>query len=119
MRFDNVLALAENKGKLQNALANWMLGFDGQEFSTYCVIQCIPWGSELDSVLPWEEVYMEFDNAIGSRGDWTRVGLTFDNEVGKNLRNKFWNEVNDKCSKICGVYADAIARANAVKEVGA
>lgn len=118
MKFENLLAQSDNRVALKNALADWMLGFDGEDFATGAVLQCIPWNDALNVVLPWEEVYGEFDLAIGSRGQWCRREIVINNEDGERLRRKFWLEVESKCSEICEVYRKSIVKANALAERG-
>lgn len=116
MKFDNLLSQSKYRVALKNALADWMLGFDGENFATGAVLQCIPWGKDLNAVLPWDAVDGEFDLAIGSRGEWCRREIVVNNEDGERLRRKFWAEVDSKCADICEVYEKSIGKANALAE---
>lgn len=114
MKFDNLLSQSKYRVALKNALADWMLGFNGENFATRAVLQCIPWGKDLNDALPWDNVDGEFDLAIGSRGEWCQRGIVVNNEDGERLRRKFWAEVDSKCAEICEVYRKSIDKANAI-----
>jgi hypothetical protein len=114
MKFDNLLSQSQYRVALKNALADWMLCFDGNDFATGNVLQCIPWNGDLNAVLPWDDVDYDFDTAIGSRGNWCRREIVVNNEDGENLRRKFWAEVDRKCAAICEVYKKSIDNANAI-----
>lgn len=114
MKFDNLLSQIEYRVALKNAIAEWMLGFDGEGFSTFEVVQCIPWGNDLNAVLPFDKVIYELDLAIGSRGNWRRSEIVGTNEESEDLRHRFWLEVHGKCDAICKVYEKYIDKANAM-----
>lgn len=112
MKFDNLLSQSEYRVALKNALAEWMLGFDDEGFATGKVVQCIPWGNDLNAVLPWDGVNYDFDLAIGSRGEWCRREIVVNNADGEDLRRRFWAEVDGKCAAICEIYSKYIDKAN-------
>lgn len=114
MRFTDELSEPKNRSALKNALADWMLGFDGNDFATGEVLQCIPWGNDLNAVLPWDTVDGEFDLAIGSRGEWCQMRIVVNNADGEHFRRRFWSEVDSKCADICKVYRRSIDKANAI-----
>lgn len=62
----------ENKIKyncVKEALIRWVLGTDGEDGATCSLIDVIPWGKELESVISWNDVCDEIYESFGDRTD--------------------------------------------------
>jgi hypothetical protein len=106
----------ENKIKytcVKEALVRWVLGTDGQDGGTCEVLGTIPWGEEIESVIPWEDVSEEIDECIGSRTDennkWWDAGVILTNKDEFERFDKF---ITEKTNKIMIAYQGIIDKAN-------
>ena len=106
----------ENKMKytcVKEALIRWVLGTDGEDGATCELIDVIPWGKEIDSVLSWDDVCDEINESFGNRTDengknWdVAVILTNTKEL-----SRFNTFITEKTNKVMIVYQGIIERAN-------
>lgn len=80
-------------------------------------IDAIPWSKELESVIPWVEVYGKINNAFGSISDengklWDIVSI-----ISKTTELVRFNEfITKKTNKIMTVYQGIIDKANALSK---
>lgn len=104
-----------NKVYVKEALIRWVLGTDGQDGGTCELIDVIPWGKELESVISWNDVCDEINDSFGNRTD--ENGKLWD--VAKILTNaneleRFMSFIIEKTNKIMTVYQGIIDKANAL-----
>lgn len=101
----------ENKikyNRLKEALIHWVL--EGGR-----VLDAIPWGKEIESVIPWEDVSDRILDSIGSRTDENNKWW----DVAKILTNadeleRFHNFITEKTNKVMTVYQGIIDKANSL-----
>lgn len=100
---------------VKEALIRWVLGTDGQDGKTCKLINVIPWGEEISSVISWNDVCGKIYDSFGSRTDeenneWD-IGaiLTYKNEFERF--NKF---ITEKTNNVVDVYKGIIDKANSL-----
>jgi hypothetical protein len=75
----------------------------------------IPWDEEIESVIPWEDVCDEINEAFGCRTDennkWWDAGVIFTNE---NEFKRFDKFITEKTNKVMIVYQGIIDKANSL-----
>lgn len=106
----------ENKIKysyVKEALVRWVLGIDGQDGSTCDLIDVIPWGKELESVISWNDVCDEIIESFGNRTDekgklWDAVIIL----TNKNEFERFDKFITEKTNNVMNVYQGIIDKAN-------
>lgn len=113
-----------NKETLKNALINWVLGTDGNDGATECVMDEIPWTEDMGYNFWRNEVHDKIDEAIGSRYDngkhWVVAKLlNFTDSYIENTeyRNRFRIFIDKKVENIYNTYQEAIDKLNADKEL--
>jgi hypothetical protein len=106
----------ENKIKyccVKEALIRWVLGTDGQDGATCELIDVIPWGKELESIISWDDVCDEINESFGNRTDennkWWDAGLILTNV---DELERFMSFITEKTNKVMTVYQGIIDKAN-------
>ena len=103
-----------NEHHLKEALIRWVLG-DGQDCATCELLDVIPWGDELESVISWNDVCDEIIDSFGGRTDengkmWDiGVILTQASEL-----ERFISFITEKTNKVLKVYQGLIDKANSL-----
>jgi hypothetical protein len=108
----------ENKMNMfyvRESLIRWVLGTDGQDGATCELIDVIPWGKELDSVISWNEVCDDINDSFGGRTDekgklWD-IGIILTN---KNEFERFDKFITIKTNNVMKVYQGIIDKANSL-----
>jgi hypothetical protein len=106
----------ENKIKyncVKESLIRWVLGTDGQDGATCELIDVIPWGKELESVISWNEVCDDINDSFGGRTD--EKGKLWD--IGIILTKadeleRFMSFIIQKTNNVMKVYQGIIDKAN-------
>ena len=113
-----------NKETLKNALINWVLGTDGNDGATECVMDEIHWSEDMGYNFWQDEVHEKIDEAIGSRYDngkiWVVAKLMdFTDSSAETIeyRNRFSIFIEKKVEDIYNTYQEAIDKLNAKKEL--
>ena len=113
-----------NKKTLKNALINWVLGTDGNDGATECVMNEIPWSDDMGHDFWQDEVHDKIDEAIGSRYDngkyWVVTKLINITDLSiENIEylNRFNIFIENKVEDIYNTYQEAIDKLNAKKEL--
>lgn len=113
-----------NKKTLKKALINWVLGTDGNDGATECVMNEIPWSEDKGYDFWRDEVHDKIDTAIGSRYDngkyWdvTKLVEYADSYIeNTNYRHRFYFFIDKKVNDIYNTYQEAIDKLNAKKEL--
>ena len=96
-----------NYSRVKEGLIRWVLGTGGT------VLDVIPWGKELESVIPWKDVSDKIINSIGSRTDennkyWDVATILTNNDEFDRF-NRF---ITLKANNVVIVYQGIIDRAN-------
>jgi hypothetical protein len=99
--------------RVKEALVRWVLGTDGHNGANCSLYDMIPWGEKIESVIPWEDVCDEINEAFGCRTDennkWWDAGVIFTNE---NEFKRFDKFITEKTNKVMTVYQGIIDKAN-------
>ena len=105
----------ENKmeySRVKEALIRWVLGTGGQD-GTPCELDAIPWGEEIESVIPWEDVCDEINESFGCRtdetGKWWDAGIVL---TKASELEEFMSFIIEKTNNVVKVYQGIIDRAN-------
>lgn len=114
-KFENKI----NKETLKNALINWVLGTDGNDGATECIMDEIPWTEDMGYKFWREKVYDKIDEAIGSRcdngKDWVVAKLVeyADSYIeNTNYRRRFYFFIDKKVNDIYNTYQKCIDELN-------
>jgi hypothetical protein len=108
----------ENKIKyeyVKESLIRWVLGTDGQDGATCELIDAIPWGKEIESVISWNDVCDEINESFGDRTD--EKGKSWD--AGIILTNayeleRFMSFIIQKTNNVMKVYQGIVDKANSL-----
>lgn len=102
-----------NYNYVKEALIRWVLGTDGQDGATCELLNVIPWGKELESVISWNDVCDEINDSFGWRTDennkWWDVGIILTNTTELVRFNEF---ITKKTNTVMDVYQGIIDKAN-------
>lgn len=102
-----------NEVHLKEALIRWVLGTDGQDGATCELLDVIPWGDELESVISWDDVYNEINESFGSRTDennkWWDAGIIL---TQASELERFMSFITEKTKNVMKVYQGIIDKAN-------
>jgi hypothetical protein len=98
---------------VRKALIRWVLGTDGQDGATCELIDVIPWGKDLESVISWNEVCDDINDSFGGRTDekgklWD-IGIILTN---KNEFERFDKFITIKTNNVMKVYQGIVDKAN-------
>lgn len=101
--------------RVKEALIRWVLGTDGQDGATCELIDVIPWGDELETLISWDDVRDEIDESFGYRTDennkmWD-VGIILTN---KDEFKRFDRFIKKKTNNVLFVYQGIIDKANSL-----
>ncbi len=102
-----------NKLYVKESLIRWVLGTDEQDGATCELLNVIPWGKEIESVISWNEVCDDINDSFGNRTDengkmWD-VGIILTNE---NEFERFDKFITEKTNNVVSVYQDIVDKAN-------
>ena len=104
-----------NRVRVKEALIRWVLGTDGQDGATCELIDVIPWGKEIDSVISWGDVCDEINDSFGGRTDergklWD-IGIILTNTEELLRFNAF---ITLKTQNVMKVYQGIVDKANSL-----
>ena len=107
-----------NKLYVKESLIRWVLGTDEQDGATCELLNVIPWGKEIDSVISWDDVCDDINDSFGNRTDengkiWD-VGIILTN---KNEFERFDKFITEKTNNVVSVYQDIVDKANTLCNV--
>ena len=102
-----------NYNCVKDALIRWVLGSDGEDGATCELLNAIPWGKEIESVISWDDVCDEINDSFGNRTDennkWWDAAIILTNA---DELERFHNFITEKTNKVMTVYQGIIDRAN-------
>ena len=104
-----------NYSRVKEGLIRWVLGTDGEDGATCELLNVIPWGKEIESVISWNDVCDEINESFGNRTDengkmWD-AGIILTNTTELVRFNEF---ITKKTNKVMTVYQGIIDKANSL-----
>ena len=104
-----------NRVRVKEALIRWVLGTDGEDGATSELIDVVPWGEEIDSVISWDDVCDEINESFGNRTDengkkWD-IGIILTNTEELLRFNAF---ITLKTQNVMKVYQGIVDKANSL-----
>lgn len=95
-----------DKETLKHALMDWALG---REHASY-VVAHFRWTSDMDSVIPWEDVSDDFYDALGTSKHWESYPLLKRDPgiVGIAYRDEFNSFIETKADALYSIYQNYI-----------